>query len=786
MSDRQVFRTDSGGLYVRQGNNVYSATIGNIGLLNGGGVQNGINYLKNTYGIDYNAIPTVDNSRLGDMFPNTGTLNHISLIGNTGAITDPSKLALFAPSGVTSGTQTVNTTPNVLNQQLIKDSTEVQGMQLAGKEGMNVTRGPDGTVTSQPLGVPSGWDAQSYAKFKAANPNAEPNIADLFQMREAAGQPLVPPGWNPQSYATFVATNHGAEPTPEDTTRMMQATKPAVSTISNPVAPPATTGAPPSPTLPTPTAASSAATYVASATASVNTQREALKSAYDTQVKTAQDKIDTLEAEQKALQSKQDANIGSVKTTTDAEVAEKRAQYDLEKQRADENYNANQALVNEMDGLLTQGNQIIEQMKNTTGLSSIMNPRIAKTMSDVQARAGVIQAVLAARNGQIGQAQNQLATALSAIDSITNDQLDYYKTLNDFYQNQKDENGKKLISLDNDKQRYNDAKISLLENDLANTQKTADIIRNAMLDPDTAQIYGRAGVSLNDTPEQIAQKLSSYTYSQELTDLSNKMALQGYTATPVAGATPITLTDSRGLQKNFYPIQGAGAGGVSGSGSAPRIIGNAATGYYSVGADGQPVSLGVGGPGSVDPTPTPPKIIGTAATGYYSVGPDGKAVPLGVGGPAGSGGGGAGATLDRGSSGPAVQALQQFLVSKGFMSAADAASGPGSYGPKTQAAVAAFQQAAGVDTSGGGAGTFGPRTQQAAAANGFSLPGGGSSSGSTGGTKKATTKGTTTPGINIAHSGTTGPINFSAISSTNALKLPSTTKSSIDKLFDSF
>lgn len=78
-----------------------------------------------------------------------------------------------------------------------------------------------------------------------------------------------------------------------------------------------------------------------------------------------------------------------------------------------------------------------------------------------------------------------------------------------------------------------------------------------------------------------------------------------------------------------------------------------------------------------------------------------------------------------------VQALQQWLVNQGYMTQADMNTGPGIYGPRTQAAVAAFQRDAGVDISGGGAGAFGPRTQSAAAQRGFSMGGGASSGGAT-------------------------------------------------------
>lgn len=56
-----------------------------------------------------------------------------------------------------------------------------------------------------------------------------------------------------------------------------------------------------------------------------------------------------------------------------------------------------------------------------------------------------------------------------------------------------------------------------------------------------------------------------------------------------------------------------------------------------------------------------------------------------------------------------VKALQQYLVQNGFMTAAQAATGLGVYGPATTAAVAKLQQSLGVDNS-SGPGYFGPKT----------------------------------------------------------------------------
>lgn len=98
---------------------------------------------------------------------------------------------------------------------------------------------------------------------------------------------------------------------------------------------------------------------------------------------------------------------------------------------------------------------------------------------------------------------------------------------------------------------------------------------------------------------------------------------------------------------------------------------------------------------------------------------------------------GSGTTLASGASGTTVQALQQFLVSKGYMTQAQMNTGPGTYGPATTAAVAAFQKAAGVDTSGGGVGSFGPRTLSAAQAQGY----GGGATGATSSASSGTSSG---------------------------------------------
>jgi spore coat assembly protein SafA len=67
------------------------------------------------------------------------------------------------------------------------------------------------------------------------------------------------------------------------------------------------------------------------------------------------------------------------------------------------------------------------------------------------------------------------------------------------------------------------------------------------------------------------------------------------------------------------------------------------------------------------------------------------------------------AGLARGSTGDNVKALQNQLVKLGYMTAAEMATGPGTFGPRTEAALKAFQTANNIAPTG----KFGPTTQAA-------------------------------------------------------------------------
>lgn len=333
---------------------------------------------------------------------------------------------------------------------------------------------------------------------------------------------------------------------------------PKVTTLNSPLNPPSSsTSGTPAPILPTPNAKNTNDAYFTSATQNVANDRKAVEDAYKTNIDSYQKKIDDANKNVTDLEKLQQEGVISNIDELSKPYRETLENTERERLYVNQNFEANQKLVNELEGLLNDGNTLINQTKALPIATSVLNRQVAKTMSDVAARAGVIQAVMAARNGQIGQAYNLIDRSVQAIDADRKDRLAYYKTLNDFYETKKDTEGKKVIQLTGDQKKFMDAQIGLLENDLATSQKNAEHIKTAMSDPDTALAYAQSGVTLNDTPEQISKKLGDYAYAKENQDFAKDMALKGYVAVVPGQAAPagtqvISVADSKGNVKKYY------------------------------------------------------------------------------------------------------------------------------------------------------------------------------------------------------------------------------------------
>jgi peptidoglycan hydrolase-like protein with peptidoglycan-binding domain len=288
-----------------------------------------------------------------------------------------------------------------------------------------------------------------------------------------------------------------------------------------------------------------------------------------------QRQLDTIQQDkqraQEELQSLRDQQSDIINEQGKLSIEEKQAKLDaldLETKRFDENYKIVQGLGSQLMDLMNQGNALIASQKGVTGLGVIRNPRVNETINNVTAAVGVIKAGIDVYNGQMSAAQNQLQLATNTLTSAYSDQIDYYKSLSNFYESQATDSSNKLSVLTANEQDFLQSKIASLEADKKRVQDTYEMIQNAMMDPDTALAYASSGVTLNDSPAVINQKLAKYAYSKELADTSTDMALKGYTAAvggnAPAGSEVVKIIDTYGNVKTYYKKGGSGSGGSGG------------------------------------------------------------------------------------------------------------------------------------------------------------------------------------------------------------------------------
>ena len=387
-------------------------------------------------------------------------------------------------------------------------------------------------------------------------PSVNPEVQSLLaggQYRDIpAGTPLTPeairatPIFNPnigpqinQGYGPISAAQAGFQLNPQPGggfSTIQSNINQAKALISNIQIPKNITGATlaptTTPTLPEATASSAYSNYLASSTATATNARTAVEQAYQTQ-------LDDLKAKETEAQKKIDEFTRLQKDGPIAEMErlsqpfrEQLENAERERLYITENFEANQALTRELGDLLTEGNTLIAEQRSQTGLAAIRNPRIAKTIEDVSARAGVIQAVMSARSGQIAEAERMIDRSVDAINADRIDRKNYFSTLLDFYESEKSTEANKLLALTKEEKGFINAQIGLLENDLAQSQANSEYIKKLMVDPESALFMARAGVTLTDTPEKINQKLATQTARQQGENTKKALEIKGYQYVP--------------------------------------------------------------------------------------------------------------------------------------------------------------------------------------------------------------------------------------------------------------
>ncbi len=313
----------------------------------------------------------------------------------------------------------------------------------------------------------------------------------------------------------------------------------------------------PTPKLPEPQAPTVVNEYVTSMSGNVAAQRKAVEDAYKRQ-------LDNVKIEQEKVQKEIDEYTKKQKDIIEgSEVKDLTSPFREELERnernrlsVNENFEANQKLVGELERLLTQSSNMMSQLRNTKvpGLAGLtQSPRAMQAMEDINARVGVIQGVMAARSGQISEAYNMIDRSMDAITADRKDQLNYYSTLVSFYQDQKDDAGNKLLELNKEEKAWISSQVGLLESDLERSQATSDYIKELMINPETAKFMADAGITLNDSVESIQGKMAKATEIKQRQDEAKQNQKEAFDAGITSefynrGGTIIRTSDGWGFE----------------------------------------------------------------------------------------------------------------------------------------------------------------------------------------------------------------------------------------------
>jgi len=291
--------------------------------------------------------------------------------------------------------------------------------------------------------------------------------------------------------------------------------------------------------LPQPKAPKTQESFLNESQQQLQTSRQRFETELSTRKKDTEKKLEIAKEKEKELLAK-----GEPLTEAFREDLEKT---ERERLYVNENFEANQRLTTELEQLLTEGNELIRMQQGRPVALSVVQKNTQRAIRDVEARAGVIQAVMSARNNQINSAYTMIDRTVSAINADRQDQLSYLNTLLDL-------NSQNVLTLEGDIKSFAESELKLIEEDMNREQAVADHIKSLMIDPNTAQFIADAGVSLTDSIDEINEKMAEQSKVKERTDMTNELVLEGYT--PVAFPTStegLTTIEAGGKTLYFKP-----------------------------------------------------------------------------------------------------------------------------------------------------------------------------------------------------------------------------------------
>ncbi|MFH1052745.1 MAG: hypothetical protein V1779_17635 [bacterium] len=283
-------------------------------------------------------------------------------------------------------------------------------------------------------------------------------------------------------------------------------------------------------------------------------------------IKDLQKQLDQIKAQQlkdiETQKAQEEANLKNIQGEKQAEIDT----YDTKtKEMADNAYNIANSMLGGVSSVFTQ-QEVERQLKERIGLtndiisySKLMNDELETEASrpalfsvsqgrqtsikqTYTSKIATAQASMQAIDGNFNLAFDIMTKGTSAVKAVTEDRISFYNIVSALYDAKEEKTEQRILDLSNDEKDAIDDLKADLEADIENIEANKDTILELMSNPDTAVVAHKAGLTLTDSPDEIAQKLNTFYVNNPQYDPENRGILKDLiTKYPDAG---ITMNDS--------------------------------------------------------------------------------------------------------------------------------------------------------------------------------------------------------------------------------------------------
>jgi len=145
-------------------------------------------------------------------------------------------------------------------------------------------------------------------------------------------------------------------------------------------------------------------------------------------------------------------------------------------------------------------------------------------------------------DGNFNLAFDIMTKGTSAVKAVTEDRISFLNIVSALYDAKEEKSEERILDLSKDEKDAIDSLKADLEADIENIEANKDTILELMSNPDTAVVAHKAGLTLTDSPEEIAQKLNTFYLDNPQYNPDNISIIKGLISKyPDAG---ISLSDT--------------------------------------------------------------------------------------------------------------------------------------------------------------------------------------------------------------------------------------------------